>query len=106
MSVIECASTVLIRLEGLTFVLRLIVCIYLLLQLMQLEGLNPHGCSFLGMGDENDLDTLEREMRAHAATRTQTQTHTPGLGACVGGVSAVFTEFPSNPLLKCPNLHR
>ena len=23
-----------------------------------------------------------------------------------GGISAVFTEFPSNPLLKCPNLHR
>lgn len=83
---------------------------------MQLSGLNPAGCTFLGSGDSSDLDTLEASLTLHHA-HAHTQGHAVGgngegnsggggsLGPS-GGVSAVFTEFPSNPLLRCPDLHR
>ncbi|KAK6339516.1 hypothetical protein TWF718_008923 [Orbilia javanica] len=46
------------------------------------------GCLFLGNGDDDDLDELERVIN--------------------GGrkISALFCEFPSNPLLRSPNLKR
>jgi cystathionine gamma-synthase len=75
------------------------------LKMMQTKGLCPLGCEFYGNGDERDLDALEALLRSHS----QTHGAADGAGAVfapTGGVSAVFTEFPSNPLLKCPHLQR
>ncbi|KAF3940768.1 hypothetical protein ABW19_dt0207853 [Dactylella cylindrospora] len=47
-----------------------------------------NGCIFFGNGDEGDLDALEQTLQAGEA------------------ISALFCEFPSNPLLKSPNLRR
>ncbi|KNE69140.1 hypothetical protein AMAG_13996 [Allomyces macrogynus ATCC 38327] len=52
------------------------------------EKFNQQGVIFLGHGDENDLQTLS----------TLARDANPPL-------SAVFCEFPSNPLLKVPPLH-
>ena len=73
------------------------------MQLMQLKELNPAGCTFFGSGDGADLDILEASLTAHHAEHTAEQGQGKGP---TGGVSAVFTEFPSNPLLKCPDLRR
>ena len=74
------------------------------LKMMQTAGLCPLGCEFFGAGDDGDMDALEALLRSHppaidAAGAASVFTPT-------GGVCAVFTEFPSNPLLKCPNLRR
>ena len=67
----------------------------------------------MGTGEGADLDLLEASLNQH---RSQQQFEGSGgnymeirearWSGPTGGVSAVFTEFPSNPLLKCPNLHR
>ncbi|KAJ3015514.1 hypothetical protein HKX48_004561 [Thoreauomyces humboldtii] len=51
------------------------------------EKIGP-GCHFLGFGDQNDIDRLEREILPSET------------------ISAVFCELPSNPLLRTPNLIR
>ncbi|SJX64314.1 probable STR2-Cystathionine gamma-synthase [Sporisorium reilianum f. sp. reilianum] len=56
-----------------------------------LEKFGP-GCHFFGHGTDDDLAPLEQLVAAHAATRTP--------------VLALFCEFPSNPLLRSPNLAR
>jgi len=58
------------------------------LKMMKRGELNPGGVHFFGHGDANDLSLL-RELLEHPR------------GSRVG---AVFTEFPSNPLLKCHDL--
>lgn len=58
------------------------------LKMMERAELNPEGAVFLGDGGAVDLQRLEELVRAGA------------------GVAAVFTEFPSNPLLKCPDMQR
>jgi cystathionine gamma-synthase len=90
------------------------------LKVMQTPGLNPLGHHFFGAGDEGDLDQLEAMLRAN---RQSTLEESPSAKSTIdtsgggggstgtmfapsGGVAAVFTEFPSNPLLKCPNLQR
>ena len=75
---------------------------------MQLKEFNPAGCTFMGTGEGADLNDLEASLQLH---RSQHQQKGEGEGVSMGsgptgGVSAVFTEFPSNPLLKCPDLHR
>lgn len=45
------------------------------------------GVEFFGFGDEQDLDSLEQVLQQHS-------------------FCAVFTEVPSNPLLKCPDLYK
>ena len=76
-------------------------------QLMQLEELNPNGCTFLGMGGSADLDLLENSLRTYRIAHSECRERVEGRdGGPTGGVAAVFTEFPSNPLLKCPDLHR
>ena len=76
-------------------------------QLMQLEELNPNGCTFLGMGGSADLDLLENSLRTYKIAHSEYRERVEGRdGGPTGGVAAVFTEFPSNPLLKCPDLHR
>ncbi|KAJ1559231.1 hypothetical protein HK405_011502, partial [Cladochytrium tenue] len=52
------------------------------------EKFNPLGCHFLGHGNASDLDTLEHSILSSEP------------------ISAVFCEFPSNPLLRSPDLHR
>ena len=52
-----------------------------------LEKWGP-GCLFYGYGNDADLDDLERRLEAGEK------------------FNALFTEFPSNPLLKTPNLPR
>ena len=76
-------------------------------------GMNPLGCTFFGAGDQADLDCLEASLRQHRLQQQQQATSRPSsadgvdyLFAPSGGVSAVFTEFPSNPLLKCHDLRR
>ena len=65
--------------------------IYLTQLLSRLE-LNPEGVHFFGFGDEEDMNALESlliDLRNDGA-----------------GVTAVFTEVVSNPLLKCPDMNR
>jgi cystathionine gamma-synthase len=52
------------------------------------------GCHFFGHGLDTDIDTLE-ELLAKEASHSSTP---PAL--------ALFTEFPSNPLLRSPNITR
>ena len=59
------------------------------LKLCQRPELNPGGCLFLGNGDDNDLDALEQGLRRGELS-----------------VSVLFTEIPSNPLLRTPDLRR
>ena len=79
---------------------------------MQLEEFNPAGCIFMGTGEGADLDELEASLELHRSQLQQTGDGDGGRdwegmkSGPNGGVSAVFTEFPSNPLLKCPDLHR
>ena len=69
--------------------------------MMRREELNPGGCEFLGMGGEADLHRLEgllldgrgEDLGEHGVNG-------------VNRVAAIFTEFPSNPLMKCPDLIR
>ena len=75
---------------------------------MQSIELNPLGCKFYGSGDEADLDDFEQSLRHHRDLH-QRQDNVDKVDSSfspVGGVAAVFTEFPTNPLLKCPNLLR
>ncbi|KAH7919303.1 PLP-dependent transferase [Leucogyrophana mollusca] len=59
-----------------------------------LEKWGP-GCHFLGHGLDSDIDTLEGILAAESASSPSTPP-----------ILALFTEFPSNPLLRCPNLSR
>ena len=91
------------------------------LKMMREAGLNPLGCTFFGAGDQTDLDCLEASLRQHRQQQQQQQQQATTMAAAAGGVdgdgggyvfapsggvSAVFTEFPSNPLLKCHDLRR
>ncbi|EMD35676.1 hypothetical protein CERSUDRAFT_116407 [Gelatoporia subvermispora B] len=58
-----------------------------------LEKWGP-GCHFLGYGLDSDIDELEEILRRESADTT----HPPAL--------ALFTEFPSNPLLRSADLPR
>ena len=51
-----------------------------------LEKFNPSGCLFYGRGDAENLSDLERRLQDGER------------------FLALFCEFPSNPLLRCPNL--
>jgi cystathionine gamma-synthase len=52
------------------------------------------GVDFLGFGDARDLDMLRFMLKSRAQSS----------GSNDAGVAAVFTEFPSNPLLQAPDL--
>lgn len=51
------------------------------------------GCHFFGRGDESELDQLESILRNQAANGD-------------APILSLFCEFPSNPLLRCPDLPR
>lgn len=53
----------------------------------------PEGVHFFGYGDKNDLESIEKMLKEREDNN--------GGNA---GVSALITEFPSNPLLNCPDL--
>eukprot|EP01137_Pigoraptor_chileana_P010160 Opistho-2@3953 len=53
------------------------------------------GCVFLGLGEEEDLASLERHLETAYATDIEENK-----------IFAVFCEFPSNPLCKSPALGR
>ncbi|TFK26083.1 PLP-dependent transferase [Coprinopsis marcescibilis] len=53
------------------------------------------GCHFLGHGLDSDIDELEKILEKESAEK-------PGRRSIVG----LFTEFPSNPLLRSANLPR
>eukprot|EP01038_Epipyxis_sp_PR26KG_P011835 gene11835-15837_t len=59
------------------------------LKMMERVELNPGGAIFLGNGDEKDLDRLEELLNSDSLR-----------------ICALFTEFPSNPLLACVDLQR
>ncbi|EGO03992.1 hypothetical protein SERLA73DRAFT_119583 [Serpula lacrymans var. lacrymans S7.3] len=61
-----------------------------------LEKWGP-GCHFLGRGLDEDIDTLEQILEEES--RISRPASTPP-------ITALFTEFPSNPLLRCANLPR
>ncbi|KAF7977805.1 hypothetical protein HWV62_2721 [Athelia sp. TMB] len=52
------------------------------------------GCHFFGHGSDADLDELEKTLAADCSA------------AAAPPIFALFTEFPSNPLLRCPDLAR
>jgi hypothetical protein len=75
--------------------------------MMQTPELNPLGWEFFGTGDDGDLDRFEASLRQHRdRDRDSNAGAGAGAGLSAGGVAAVFTEFPSNPLLKSPDLKR
>ena len=55
----------------LTHSLTHILHLFLSHQLMQLEELNPQGCTFLGMGGSADLDLLEERLRAYSIAHSE-----------------------------------
>lgn len=55
----------------------------------------PKGVTFYGHGDEEDLNNFENMLRKSANENNGN-----------AGVSVVMTEFPSNPLLKSPDLYK
>jgi len=59
------------------------------LKIMNREEWNSEGCIFLGFGDNSDIDKLTDLLKDSNST-----------------ISAVFTEFPSNPLLNSHDLPR
>ena len=69
------------------------------LKLMSRRELNPGGVQFFGQGDSGDLALLEAYLTLHNSPETDGRDRK-------GRVVAIFTEFPSNPLLKCPDLAR
>lgn len=62
---------------------------------MQRPEWNPDGCIFLGHGDGDDLAQLKNLLEKHN-----------GKDSSLPRIKALFTEFPTNPLLKCPDLAR
>lgn len=52
------------------------------------------GCHFFGNGQDSDLDDLEKLLQAQSS------------GSGEAPVLSLFCEFPSNPLLRCPDLPR
>ena len=79
---------------------------------MQRPELNPAGVHFLGHGDDNDLLLLEAILVRQAQSPQSSAVDSTGASACAGAgtgskrIVAVFTEFPSNPFLKSPDLTR
>jgi cystathionine gamma-synthase len=65
---------------------------------MQREEWNPHGCIFLGYGEGDDYVELEKLLELHNSSNAADPTQPK--------IAALFTEFPSNPLLKSPDLAR
>lgn len=59
-----------------------------------LEKWGP-GCHFFGFGHEEDVDALEALLEAQSTKK-------PGYPP----ITCLVTEFPSNPLLRSPNLRR
>ena len=57
--------------------------------------LSPDGVEFFGRGDARDLESLEQMLLASSRPGGRNRTF-----------SALFTEVPSNPLLKCPDLYK
>ncbi|SPO28496.1 probable STR2 - Cystathionine gamma-synthase [Ustilago trichophora] len=55
------------------------------------------GCHFYGLGVDSDLESLERTLEAQLDPSTAT---------AQAPILALFCEFPSNPLLRSPNLAR
>mmetsp|Transcript_6693 Transcript_6693/g.8458 ORF Transcript_6693/g.8458 Transcript_6693/m.8458 type:complete len:816 (+) Transcript_6693:12-2459(+) len=53
----------------------------------------PDGVAFFGHGNEQDLNNLEKMLKDRKNDNNV-------------AISVLITEFPSNPLLKCPDLHK
>jgi len=66
------------------------------LKMMQRAEFNQGGVIFLGLGDASDEERL-RQLLSEQETEDAVAAGTPRIGA-------VFTEFPSNPLFKVPDL--
>ncbi|KAJ3151407.1 hypothetical protein HDU86_006107 [Geranomyces michiganensis] len=68
------------------------------------------GCHFLGFGSDEELDALERRAGGDDGNSSNTMnghaSEPPDFFRENGGISAVFCELPSNPLLKTPDLVR
>ena len=69
------------------------------LKMMTRTELNPGGAEFLGQGELRDLERLHTLLQLHNGPAAPS-------AAAGGRIAAIFTEFPSNPLLKCPDLRR
>jgi len=65
------------------------------LKMCSRSELVPDGVEFFGHGNDADLQSLERLLKKRALENDGD-----------AGVSVLITEFPSNPLLHCPNLHK
>ena len=73
---------------------------------MQRSELNPGGVLFLGRGDRNDLVQLEAVLMAGLIIQPSTPSPSTPPPPVINRVVAIFTEFPCNPLLTCPDLHQ
>jgi len=84
-------------------------------QMMQRPELNPGGVLFLGHGDRGDIGQLEEVLAAGVIetgaadndiidSSSSSDGSSPLPPSPLNRVVAIFTEFPSNPLLTCPDL--
>ena len=70
------------------------------LKMLKRTEMNPGGYHFFGNGTESDIDTLVQLL---IERNTGNSNSNSSSNSRIGGV---FTEFPTNPLLKAPNLMR
>lgn len=81
------------------------------LKLVQRTELAPGGYHFFGHGDDSDLDKLEalllkQQQQQQQQSSSESSKVAKDSVVVSKNVWAVFTEFPSNPRLRCPNLAR
>eukprot|EP00559_Dactyliosolen_fragilissimus_P004030 CAMPEP_0184859360 /NCGR_PEP_ID=MMETSP0580-20130426/4369_1 /TAXON_ID=1118495 /ORGANISM="Dactyliosolen fragilissimus" /LENGTH=871 /DNA_ID=CAMNT_0027355957 /DNA_START=48 /DNA_END=2664 /DNA_ORIENTATION=+ len=68
----------------------------------------PDGVQFFGHGNSSDLNKLESFLEQRRKHLGNQNNHNYDKGKSCGSdanVSILLTEYPSNPLLNCPNLH-
>ena len=68
-----------------------------------LEKWGP-GAHFFGHGSDEDIDALERLLTSSSPPRELRSSN--GHPSPSSSILALFCEFPSNPLLRSPNLKR
>lgn len=74
------------------------------LKIMQRKEWNSGGVHFLGLGGEADLSQLEALLQSHVLDVPPPPPSTSFTFR--NRIAAIFTEFPTNPLLRCPSLTR
>jgi cystathionine gamma-synthase len=84
------------------------------LKLLIRPELNEGGCHFFGNGDDADLEKLEHllqqnmlmDLGDYLSRNTASNNGQFQMPVFQNKISAIFAEFPTNPLMKCTQLQR